>query len=56
MFTHAPIYTCIGDTLDEWLNILQSIQLPFALLPVLYFTSDEKIMVSWCVFVCFFAV
>jgi len=32
------------DSLDEWLNVLQSVQLPFALLPVLYFTSDEKIM------------
>lgn len=27
------------DSLDEWLNVLQSVQLPFALLPVLYATS-----------------
>jgi len=33
-----------SDTLDEWLNILQSIQLPFALLPVLHFTSSKQIM------------
>jgi hypothetical protein len=33
-----------GDTLDEYLNILQSIQLPFALLPILHFTSSKRIM------------
>ena len=33
-----------SDTLDEWLNILQSVQLPFALLPVLHCTSSERIM------------
>jgi len=32
------------DGLDEWLNVLQSVQLPFALLPVLYFTSDIHTM------------
>jgi natural resistance-associated macrophage protein len=32
------------DSLDEWLNVLQSVQLPFALLPVLLFTSDTRIM------------
>lgn len=35
------------DSLDEWLNVLQSVQLPFALLPVLYFTSDVKLMGSF---------
>lgn len=35
------------DTLDEWLNVLQSIQLPFALLPVLAFTSSSRIMGSF---------
>merc|ERR1711871_1036066 len=30
--------------LNEWLNVLQSIQLPFAPLPVLHFTSEPKIM------------
>eukprot|EP00947_MAST-08B_sp_MAST-8B-sp1_P001139 g1139.t1 len=33
-----------GDSLDEWLNILQSVQLPFALLPVLHFTNSERVM------------
>jgi len=33
-----------GDTLNEWLNILQSVQLPFALLPVLHFTSSKRLM------------
>ena len=32
------------DVLDSYLNVLQSIQLPFALLPILHFTSSERIM------------
>jgi len=32
------------DTLDELLNVLQSIQLPFALIPVLILTSSTEIM------------
>lgn len=32
------------DLMNNWLNVLQSVQLPFALLPILHFTSDEKIM------------
>lgn len=36
--------TTVGDSLDEWLNVLQSIQLPFALIPILHFTSMKKIM------------
>ncbi|EFA85430.1 solute carrier family 11 member 1 [Heterostelium album PN500] len=32
------------DALDQWLNVLQSVQLPFAILPVLYFTSREEVM------------
>merc|ERR1711988_483692 len=34
----------MGDTLNQWLNILQSVQLPFALIPVLHFTSRADIM------------
>ena len=34
----------LADGADQWLNILQSIQLPFALLPVLHFTSSPKLM------------
>jgi NRAMP (natural resistance-associated macrophage protein)-like metal ion transporter len=34
------------DNLDEWLNVLQSLQLPFALLPLLKFTSSEGVMGS----------
>ena len=30
--------------LPQWLNILQSVQLPFALLPVLHFTSSPRLM------------
>lgn len=33
-----------SDRLDELLNVLQSIQLPFALLPVLVFTSSPRLM------------
>lgn len=33
-----------SDRMDEFLNILQSIQLPFALLPVLMFTSSRHVM------------
>ncbi|XP_074644517.1 uncharacterized protein LOC141901274 [Tubulanus polymorphus] len=32
------------DLLNSWLNVLQSVQLPFALLPVLHFTNSERIM------------
>jgi len=34
----------VSAEMNEWLNTLQSIQLPFALLPVLKFTSDQAIM------------
>nr|CCA16242.1 Metal Ion (Mn2 iron) Transporter (Nramp) Family put [Albugo laibachii Nc14] len=33
-----------SDKMDELLNVLQSIQLPFALLPLLVFTSSRNIM------------
>jgi Mn2+/Fe2+ NRAMP family transporter len=33
-----------ADQLGEWLNVLQSIQLPFALLPILHFTSSRRLM------------
>jgi len=29
------------DQVDTYLNILQSVQLPFAIIPLLKFTSDE---------------
>ncbi|KAI3991689.1 hypothetical protein MKX01_038087 [Papaver californicum] len=32
------------DVLNEWLNVLQSVQIPFALIPLLYLVSKEKIM------------
>jgi len=34
----------ILGTLNEWMNILQSVQLPFAMLPLLHFTGMQKIM------------
>jgi len=36
-----------ADSIDEWLNVLQSVQLPFAILPLLHFTSSKKIMGSF---------
>ncbi|EFJ06804.1 hypothetical protein SELMODRAFT_430353 [Selaginella moellendorffii] len=35
------------DQLNEWLNVLQSIQLPFALIPLLTFVDNERIMGSF---------
>ncbi|ESO86784.1 hypothetical protein LOTGIDRAFT_128586, partial [Lottia gigantea] len=32
------------DDMSSWLNVLQSVQLPFALLPILHFTSNHRIM------------
>ncbi|CAN1350338.1 Metal transporter Nramp2 [Linum perenne] len=32
------------DKLNEWLNVLQSVQIPFALIPLLYLVSKEQIM------------
>ncbi|GAB4814358.1 hypothetical protein N2152v2_001404 [Parachlorella kessleri] len=32
------------DDLNQWLNILQSIQLPFAVIPLLVLTSDPRVM------------
>lgn len=33
-----------ADTLDEWLNVIQSLQLPFALVPLIYISGSEEIM------------
>ncbi|OAY79567.1 Metal transporter Nramp6 [Ananas comosus] len=32
------------DTLNEWLNVLQSVQIPFALVPLLTLVSKEQVM------------
>ncbi|XP_028805371.1 metal transporter Nramp2-like [Neltuma alba] len=32
------------DTLNEWLNVVQSIQIPFALIPLLTLVSKEEVM------------
>jgi len=32
------------EVLDNWLNILQSVQLPFALIPLIKFAHDQNIM------------
>lgn len=32
------------DTLNEWLNVLQSVQIPFALIPLLTLVSKEQVM------------
>lgn len=43
----ALVFDTSEDTLDvlnEWLNVLQSIQIPFALIPLLYLVSKEQVM------------
>lgn len=35
------------DNLNFWCNIIQSIQIPFALFPILHFTSSKRIMGSF---------
>ncbi|XP_071489899.1 natural resistance-associated macrophage protein 1-like [Diadema antillarum] len=40
----AVLATKALDQLNNVINVIQSIQLPFALLPVLYFTSQERLM------------
>ena len=35
------------DTLNEWLNVAQSIQLPFAMLPALYFSMSTSRCKKW---------
>lgn len=37
-------FPSISDTTNEYLNVLQSVQLPFALLPVLHLTSQKRFM------------
>lgn len=32
------------DQLNFWCNVIQSIQLPFALLPILHFTASKRVM------------
>ena len=34
----------LSDHFQQWINIMQSVMLAFALIPVLYFTSNEEIM------------
>ncbi|XP_046553188.1 metal transporter Nramp4-like [Haliotis rubra] len=43
----ALLATTELDQLNSWLNVLQSVQLPFALLPILHFTSSTRIMRSF---------
>jgi len=37
------------DNLNQFINVLQSIQLPFALLPLLHFACDRTVMSFWAV-------
>eukprot|EP01063_Lacrimia_lanifica_P012839 TRINITY_DN19540_c0_g1_i1.p1 TRINITY_DN19540_c0_g1~~TRINITY_DN19540_c0_g1_i1.p1 ORF type:complete len:553 (+),score=182.26 TRINITY_DN19540_c0_g1_i1:64-1722(+) len=36
-----------SDAMQQWLNVVQSVQLPFAIVPLLYFTSSPKVMARW---------
>ena len=40
----ATVFAKYLDALDEWLNVEQSLLLPFALLPVLHLTTSSRIM------------
>lgn len=40
----ATVFSQYLDALDEWLNVEQSLLLPFALLPVLHLTTSSRIM------------
>ena len=35
------------DDMQEWLNVVQSIQLPFAIIPLLYFVNNKTVLGSW---------
>lgn len=44
-FSHTnPTESHHANRFQEWLNVLQSVLLSFSLLPILHFTSSEKIM------------
>lgn len=32
------------EDMTQWLNVLQSVQLPFALIPIMHFTSSPRVM------------
>jgi len=36
--------TPLADTIGQWLNVLQAVQLPFAIIPLLLFTDSARIM------------
>jgi len=40
----AISFTSNLDTMNEWLNVQQSVQLPFALIPLLVFNCNKRIM------------
>jgi natural resistance-associated macrophage protein len=51
------------DVLNEWLNVLQSVQIPFSLIPLITLVSKEEVMgvfkiglttqvSKWCLIIC----
>lgn len=40
----ATLATNYLDIMNNWLNVLQSVELPFALFPILHFTNSRRIM------------
>ena len=40
----AVVVTSKLDEMTMWMNVLQSIQLPFALLPIMHFTNSRRLM------------
>lgn len=43
----ATLATNYLDIMNVWLNVLQSVELPFALFPILHFTNSQRIMGSF---------
>lgn len=41
---HTDTDKYFADSVGQWLNILQAVQLPFAVVPVLLFTDSQRIM------------
>ncbi|EPS64160.1 hypothetical protein M569_10617 [Genlisea aurea] len=37
------------DVINEWLNVLQALQIPFAILPLLHLVADDRIMGSFAI-------
>jgi natural resistance-associated macrophage protein len=44
MALYSQQHPAQGDTVNEWLNVLQSVVLPYAILPLVQFVAAEDVM------------